>query len=931
MDWQARMERMIKQAESNIDPLATLYTSPEQPPAVLHLDRRNNDLPLQHQVYEVDNRVRVCMNELSELRLHLEKNSKEAIQTHLAKVKDDLKRDFSHLEKKASDDLRVVGHELRCRIVDTEKLVGDDRRRREEVLKKVRNTEDQYSDLYEQLKESYNKTCTKVDIMEAELRCRQKDGIKGEDGRFDDIRNEVRYQAERMEETKRQIGLRMDKVADAVRIEAAGMQDVIREMVREVWKEHVAAMYSTVNHSLDNFETTLKAQSDKFKQLESAVRNNESYVEAEFSIAHDNERKRQVLQTKFERELYAVNEALESHKAQLKYMKPFPDDISRLQLDLKRVHEQLPLVEATCRKHTTSIEVMKAIPDLVEELRWEVRRMQDPVQRQEGILEDAMKRVKKAEEIAITAEDKADGALAIVKSDQDLLSKSTKRLMNAMTKISEQEEEDGRKTAVLEKLKHQIQEHQTALRTVTPQISNLSCLVDANKLQLEPRLASVETQIQEAWNQLRELQARASTASYLRDSRMPMSAQKASTIFDTQMSSDAEVRLHSDPDNSQQHAYDQRKQQQQQQQQQLLLQQQQQDRERQAERDRKAEEEREDLRRAQLQAAESRRKEEEDEARRSEATRAQQERERDLQRDAKREEAARAEQQRQDELQREQKRNEAARQQQERQARSIRESAERDARLAKEAEEARLREEEEEQRRQQQQLQQETQIQEVSDFDSPSAAAIQPGPQDTPLLDFIIADSEQGQVDGDTTSAGRRSNKGAQSLPTDRIVSFDIDSPNETPVRVPDVQAPQVADRSSGSESSPMTFTTSTATSKRSTRYSKKSTSQRSSQKSGGRDFKLEAPPLADAIVEILPSAANVPRTRPTSILAAMQSSESEMEKPVPRSRSFVITSPENTDGEAPQPGSNAGSSRQASRSSRRSARSSKSDFSLPE
>ena len=67
--------------------------------------------------------------------------------------------------------------------------------------------------------------------------------------------------------------------------------------------------------------------------------------------------------------------------------------------------------------------------------------MQDPVQRQEGILQDVTQRVRQAEETASAATQCTEGVRAVIAADQTSINKAVKRLNNAMTKIAELEEE----------------------------------------------------------------------------------------------------------------------------------------------------------------------------------------------------------------------------------------------------------------------------------------------------------------------------------------------------------------------------------------------------------------------------------------------------------------------------------------------------------
>eukprot|EP01061_Rhynchopus_euleeides_P018846 TRINITY_DN31072_c0_g1_i4.p1 TRINITY_DN31072_c0_g1~~TRINITY_DN31072_c0_g1_i4.p1 ORF type:complete len:463 (+),score=87.76 TRINITY_DN31072_c0_g1_i4:602-1990(+) len=439
MEWHTKMQAMLEKAEQNLDP----YTTPAIAPRtqmVFHVDRQS-EIPMQTQVNELDARLRLCLNELSEVKLQFERTSKDTVHNHIAKLRDDAKRDLSLVEKQVSDELRVVSHDLRCRIADTEQSSREEKRRRDDLAKKLRLRDEQYDDLNEQMRDVTTRLATKIDLVEADQRNRGGESTRHDEDRFDDMRNEVRYQAERMEEAKRQLSLRMDKIADSVRQEAAGMTDLIRSMVRDVWKEHMSAVYTKVNESLESFDSTLARQVERVKDIEAAARHHESFTEAEFATTQEEIRKVQQAQTRLEREVSRANESFEGQKAQLGILRTVPDDVSRIQLGYKRVNETIPALEATSRKHTALIEVMKQIPELVEELRWEIKRMREPVQRQEDIVNDISKRMKMAEEVSTEAIQNSEGLKAVVSADQASFHKTTKRVNNAMNKISELEEE----------------------------------------------------------------------------------------------------------------------------------------------------------------------------------------------------------------------------------------------------------------------------------------------------------------------------------------------------------------------------------------------------------------------------------------------------------------------------------------------------------
>ena len=380
------MQAMIQQTETNLDPYAPVKVPPlrasgARPAAdagggggvLCHVDTRS-EVPVQTQVHELDARLRLCLNELSDLKLQLERQGKDAVQAGIGRVRDELKKDLSLLEHRTVDEARVLGHELRCRIADSEQAAREDKRRRDDAAKKLRLRDEQYGELYEQVRDVATGLGARVDAMEASLRGRLREGVKQDDDRFVDVKNDVRYQGERMEEAKRALGMRMDQVADTVRKEVAGMTDVVRLMVREVWKEHMAAVYSKVNESLEGFDATLGRQVERQKELESSVRHGQAEAEAEVGRVREEMRKLAATQAKGTREAVRLAEALEGHKTQLALSRGLPDEISRLQLGYKKLHETLPSIEATTRKHDASIEVIKQVPDLVEELRWELRR-----------------------------------------------------------------------------------------------------------------------------------------------------------------------------------------------------------------------------------------------------------------------------------------------------------------------------------------------------------------------------------------------------------------------------------------------------------------------------------------------------------------------------------------------------------------------------
>eukprot|EP01063_Lacrimia_lanifica_P011551 TRINITY_DN18303_c0_g1_i2.p1 TRINITY_DN18303_c0_g1~~TRINITY_DN18303_c0_g1_i2.p1 ORF type:complete len:1135 (+),score=463.65 TRINITY_DN18303_c0_g1_i2:127-3405(+) len=509
MDWHSRMQAMINTAESNLDPHSlTAQRRLTANTAVVHVDRHSVDVPVQHQIYELDNRVRLCLNELSDVRIQIEKNGKEVVGTSIAKVKEDLTRDVSLLEKRTQDEFRVLGHDLRCRVADAEALAKEDKRKREDMLKKAAFKEEQTVEIYDSMKELTSKLTQKVDMLESELRHRNRDVVRVEDSRFDDIRNETRYQAERMEENKRQLGLRMDKVADIVRLEVVNMGEMVKSLVHDVWKEHMTSVYSKVNESLETFNASLSRQTERVRDLESTVHAQQSHTEAEVTKLFESIRKCQHGIAKAEREQAKMGEDIDTLRMQLAPLRGTPDEISRLHLTYQKLHETVPNVEAAVRKHAALIEVIKDVPDVVEDLKWEVRRMQEPVQRQEAVVGDALKRCRHSEEMVQGVFDTVDELRVQAAADKVAMSRNTKNVNNSLTKLGELEEEDGRKTATLEKMRHQLQEHQTSLRSIFPQMTSLSCTVDTMKMQNDPKLANAETQLQELWRQFRDLQAR---------------------------------------------------------------------------------------------------------------------------------------------------------------------------------------------------------------------------------------------------------------------------------------------------------------------------------------------------------------------------------------------------------------------------------------
>ena len=386
-DWHAKMQGMILQAEQNLDP----YTStlphgshahsnahtlgPRAPTTkmVLHVDRQS-EVPLQTQVHELDARLRLCLNEISEMRLQVERQGQDTLQGHLGRAKDEVRRELALVEKQVTDEIRVVSHDLRCRIGDSEHASREEKRRRDDVAKKLRLRDEQYDELHEQVRDGTTRLAARVDLLEATSRRGDVESTRHDDDRIEDIRNEARYQAERMEEAKRQIGLRMDKVADTVRHEVHGMAETVRAMVREVWKEHMSSVYSKVNESLESFDATLTRQATRVKELEATCRHHEAFTEAEFASANEEVRKLQHSHAKVERELASAHEYLNGQKGQLANLRTVPDEMSRVQLGYKRVNETIPALEAISRKHTASIEVMRQIPELVEEMRWEIKR-----------------------------------------------------------------------------------------------------------------------------------------------------------------------------------------------------------------------------------------------------------------------------------------------------------------------------------------------------------------------------------------------------------------------------------------------------------------------------------------------------------------------------------------------------------------------------
>ena len=513
MEWSSRMQSMMKQTEANLNPGATFSSTGRaaagggRPATIFHVDR-HNDIPLQQQVYDLENRLRLCLNELSDVRVSVEKNGQESAMRHLTKVKEELHREVSLLDKHSADEVRLLGSDLRSRIADTEQLVKEDRRKREELIKRMKTRDYEYGELYEQQRETGLKLVTKIEILEGDVRNRKKEIAHADNDRFEDMRNEVRYQGERMEETKRQIGLRMDKIADSVRLEVMGMSDMVKTLVRECWNDHIQAVYTKVNEGIGAFSESVTSQGDRIRELELSCRSTELHSEAETSKIYDELRKQKASFSSYERENIRHFETLETQKALIKALRQTPDDISSLQIDIKRIFEMIPTLEATTRRHATTLEIIKDVPQIVEEIKWETKKLHDPVARQEELCQDVLKRMKVSEELSTASAETAAGLKAIIKTDQDTLNKNTKRILNALTKISELEEEDGRKTGSIEKVSHQLREHQNSLRGLTPSVSDLKCQIDANKLNMDPRLANTESQLSELWNQIRELQLR---------------------------------------------------------------------------------------------------------------------------------------------------------------------------------------------------------------------------------------------------------------------------------------------------------------------------------------------------------------------------------------------------------------------------------------
>eukprot|EP01064_Diplonema_japonicum_P004698 TRINITY_DN13085_c0_g2_i1.p1 TRINITY_DN13085_c0_g2~~TRINITY_DN13085_c0_g2_i1.p1 ORF type:complete len:917 (+),score=211.75 TRINITY_DN13085_c0_g2_i1:44-2794(+) len=916
MDWHERMQAMINKVETNLEPgREYAIAAPAPRHAVVHVDR-HNEAPLQHQVYELDNRVRVCFNELADMKIAVEKNSRSAIDTTVTQMKEELKKDISTLDKQTADDVRILSHELRCRVADVEQTFKEEKRKKDDHKKHLRNRDEQQNEMFEQMRDVTTRLATKVEILEAEVRNRSRDLTKADDDRFEDMRNEVRYQGERMEEAKRQMGLRMDKVADAVHQEVLGMTDIVRGMVKDVWKEHMTVVYSKINESLDTFNSTLNRQVTTFKELDTYARSNQSLVEAEISKIHDTTRSLQHRMQRSDHDLGKHNEMLGSHKAQLLVLQRLPDDVSRVQIDNKRVNEAMPLLEAALRKQTVITEVVKDMPEKTEELRWEIKKVNELFARHESTVSDVCGRVKTVDNSARAACESVSNMKTAMAADQNTLNKNTKRLLNTVTKVSELEEEDGRKAAAIERLKHQIQEHQTSLRTLMPQVTNLSCQVDATKLQLDPRVSNTETQMQEMWAQFRELQIKVSGMAVQRYTERSPGTLQVSQPSDAHWNEDKRTNtgpalMLSDISHSPavETTFTSREEEGSSLKPEAMF-----------ETEQKKLREQQDQQQLEMELVKERKVREQEERERHE----QAERERNEREQQEKEARERQEREFQEREQR---------QEQERLMREKQEIEKLEQQERLKAEQARLKEEET--RRQQERLEQETKEREVIQQREEERAK----------------EEETKRVHGQRASEVEKKNEvpeidesGTRSIPevpvledskdadhsSDHVASFEIDTEGKeernSDDKVVSFEEPREKTRSSD-ESTVITLSTgvTSASSKRS-RYSKKTSSRRSSAKSS--EFKLDA--KAEDQFPTFPAVSSAlegrPKGRPGSILA--QTSGSEMERPVIKGFDMRITSPENTDGEPPE--DEVIESR--SSKSRRSGKSTeKSDISLPE